>query len=208
MSNQRKSAILAVDDEPVTLALVERNLLKAGFHVVTAKNGAEGLDLLKKEKVDLILCDIMMPDIDGYEFRERMKKSANIQNLPFIFLTAQDQPGDEVKGLQTGVDEYIKKPFDPLILIARVQAVIERHKAAMEREEIILDLREALAKVKTLSGLLPICANCKKIRDDKGYWNQIDEYIRSHSDVDFSHCICPVCAKKLYPEMYDKIYKS
>ena len=64
------------------------------------------------------------------------------------------------------------------------------------------NLQDALAEVKTLSGLLPICANCKKIRDDKGYWNQIEAYIRDHSEADFSHSICPECAKKLYPEFY------
>ncbi len=71
-----------------------------------------------------------------------------------------------------------------------------------ERERMIGELQSALAEVKTLSGLLPICASCKKIRDDKGYWNQIESYIAKHSDAEFSHSICPDCAKKLYPEFY------
>jgi PAS domain-containing protein len=75
-----------------------------------------------------------------------------------------------------------------------------RKKAEKEREELIHELQEALAKVKLLSGLLPLCASCKKIRDDDGYWNQIDTYIRDHADVEFSHSICPDCAKRLYPE--------
>jgi PAS domain S-box-containing protein len=78
----------------------------------------------------------------------------------------------------------------------------ERRKAEEEKEKIIVQLQEALARVKTLSGLLPICASCKKIRDDDGYWYQVEVYIRDHAGVEFSHSICPECVKKLYPEFY------
>lgn len=73
--------------------------------------------------------------------------------------------------------------------------------AERERDRLIAELKEALLKVKTLSGLLPICAGCKKIRDDKGYWNQIEQYLKEHSDVIMSHGICPECAEKYYPEL-------
>jgi len=79
--------------------------------------------------------------------------------------------------------------------------VTKEMKAEEEREKLVLELQGALENVKTLSGLLPICANCKKIRDDKGYWNQIEAYISDHSEADFSHSICPECAKKLYPDL-------
>lgn len=78
--------------------------------------------------------------------------------------------------------------------------VVVRQRAEQEKEQVIVDLKKALAQVKKLSGLLPICASCKKIRDDKGYWQQIEGYIRDHSEAEFSHGICPECAKKLYPE--------
>jgi len=81
--------------------------------------------------------------------------------------------------------------------------VTERKRVEQEREKLIRELQETLARVKTLTGLLPICASCKKIRDDKGYWNQIEEYIRDHSEADFSHGICPDCMKKLYPDLGD-----
>ena len=84
-----------------------------------------------------------------------------------------------------------------------IRHIRERKKAEEERERVIVDLREALSKVKTLSGLLPICMSCKKIRDDKGYWNQLEAYISEYSDAEFSHSICPECARKLYPELYD-----
>ncbi|MBN2310732.1 MAG: GAF domain-containing protein [Candidatus Hydrogenedentes bacterium] len=73
-----------------------------------------------------------------------------------------------------------------------------------EREKLIEELQDALAKIKTLRGLLPICSNCKKIRDDKGYWQAIEVYIHDHSDADFSHSLCPECARKLYPELADE----
>ena len=84
-----------------------------------------------------------------------------------------------------------------------VRDVTERKRNEEERERLILELQEAVSQVKTLSGLLPICASCKKIRDDKGYWNQIEEYIRDHSEAKFSHSICPDCVKKMYPEFYE-----
>jgi hypothetical protein len=82
--------------------------------------------------------------------------------------------------------------------------LVTRKRANEEREWVITELQEAVAKVNTLSGLLPICASCKKVRDDKGYWNRIEEYIEQHSHALFSHSICPDCARKLYPEIYDK----
>jgi hypothetical protein len=80
--------------------------------------------------------------------------------------------------------------------------VAERQRAEQERENVIQQLQQALAQVKKLSGLLPICASCKRIRDDKGYWQQVEEYIHNHSEAQFSHSICPECARKLYPELY------
>jgi PAS domain S-box-containing protein len=82
--------------------------------------------------------------------------------------------------------------------------ITERKRAEEERERLIGQLQEALAKVKTLSGLLPMCASCKRIRDDKGYWQQIEAYIRDHSEAEFSHSVCPECAKKLYPEVFNR----
>ncbi len=73
---------------------------------------------------------------------------------------------------------------------------------------LISELQKALSEIKALSGMIPICASCKKIRDDKGYWNQIESYIKDHSEAQFSHSICPDCVKKLYPEVYEKMYKN
>jgi PAS domain S-box-containing protein len=83
------------------------------------------------------------------------------------------------------------------------QDITERKQAEVERERLIAELRDALASVRTLRGLLPICASCKKIRDDQGYWLQVDDYLRAHVDVSISHGLCHDCAVKLYPEMFE-----
>jgi PAS domain S-box-containing protein len=90
-------------------------------------------------------------------------------------------------------------------LIAVKEDVTERQRAAAERERMIQELQAALSRVKLLSGLLPICANCKRIRDDHGSWSQVEAYISSHSDTTFTHGICPECLHKLYPELEQKV---
>jgi PAS domain S-box-containing protein len=96
----------------------------------------------------------------------------------------------------------IYRQGEPCAILGVARDITERKRVEEERERLILELREALAQVKTLSGLLPICASCKRIRDDEGYWNQIETYIQKHSEAEFSHGICPECAKKLYPGLF------
>ena len=89
-------------------------------------------------------------------------------------------------------------------ILGNIVDITKQKNAEQEREKLVEELQDALAKVKTLSGLMPICASCKKIRDDKGYWRQIEAYIRDHSEAEFSHSICPECKKELYPELYKR----
>lgn len=123
----------------------------------------------------------------------------------------------EVRRQRRKADEALKLAYEELEMkvkerTAELQAVNDTLREEMqrrealegEREKYIKELQSALSEVKTLSGLLPICASCKKIRDDGGYWNQIEEYIRMHSEAEFSHGLCPDCAEKLYPEFFKK----
>jgi PAS domain S-box-containing protein len=99
----------------------------------------------------------------------------------------------------------IKDEKDMEIAIVSVaRDITESKRAEEEREKLIHELQDALAKVRTLSGLLPICSSCKKIRDDKGYWNQIEGYIQEHSDAEFSHSLCPECATRLFPDLFEE----
>jgi PAS domain S-box-containing protein len=90
------------------------------------------------------------------------------------------------------------------VIQCNIRDITDRKKAEEEREGLILELRDALSKVRTLSGMLPICASCKKIRNDKGYWEQIETYVRDRSEADFTHGMCPDCAKKLYPDFHSR----
>lgn len=117
--------------------------------------------------------------------------------------------GGEIIGLLQ-LNDRRRNLFKPEIIYfceglgASIGITLSRKKAEKEQEKLILEFQEALAKVKTLSKLLPICASCKKIRDDKGYWSEIEEYISEHTDTLFSHGMCPDCMKKMYPDFYKK----
>ncbi|MES0349732.1 MAG: PAS domain-containing protein [Desulfobacteria bacterium] len=122
----------------------------------------------------------------------------NLDNAEQVLLTAD---GRRVPILKTVVSVILAGRKH---LLESFLDITERKQAEEERERLIGELQEALAEVKTLSGLLPICASCKSIRDDQGYWQQIEAYIRDHSEAEFSHSVCPECARKLYPEVFDK----
>jgi len=193
--------ILIVDDIPRNLQVLALLLDKAGYRVSMAMDGAKALEMVKVEPPDLILLDVMMPDLDGLEVCRRLKADAAVREIPVIFLTARAELEDLQEGFRLGAVDYVTKPFRGPELLARV-AIHVKLRQALERERgLRRSLEETLAQVKTLSGLLPICARCKKIRDDNGYWNQIEAFISAHSDADFTHGICPECSSALYPEM-------
>lgn len=181
----QNATILVVDDNSENVDIMVEFL--KGYDVLVALDGPGALDILEKERVDIVLLDVTMPDMDGFEVCRKMKASPRLKPIPVIFVTARAATDDIVRGLNLGGVDYITKPFKSAELLARIRTHIELKKA---REEI-----------KNLRGILPICAACKKIRDDKGYWNQIESYISKHSDADFSHSICPDCAAKLYPDI-------
>ncbi len=122
----RTYTVLLVEDDPHTTELLAYNLSEAGFQVFTAEDGISALRKLDIVTVDLIISDVMMPEMDGFAFRERIIQDPVMREVPFIFLTAKGTPEDQIRGLGMGADEYITKPFDPEVLIARVHAVLRR----------------------------------------------------------------------------------
>ncbi len=198
----KRPRILVVDDVPINIHVVSL-ALKSDYEIIVAQDGSTALELAhRSDKPDLILLDVVMPHMGGFEVCRRLKESEATRDIPVIFVTAKNETGDEEQGFRLGAADYITKPFEPPIVRARVKTHLELKFKREELEQKNAELFKALDQVKVLRGLLPICASCKKIRDDKGYWNQIEVYIRDHSEAEFTHGICPDCARKLgYPEM-------
>jgi sigma-B regulation protein RsbU (phosphoserine phosphatase) len=205
IKNNEKPLVLIVDDVPKNLQVLGNILRKKEYKIAAATSGKQALDMVEKILPDLILLDIMMPDIDGFEVCEKLKGSPRSKDIPVIFLTAKTGTEDIVRGFEVGAVDYLTKPFNSTELLARAHTHIELKKARDKERELIFKLRDALKKVKQLSGLIPICSRCKKIRDDEGYWQRVEEYLETHSEAQLTHSLCPECVIKLFPEMSDEI---
>lgn len=130
-----KNRILAVDDEEDIVELVRYNLEREGYETLSAFSGKEALEIISKKRPDLIVLDLMLPDIDGLEITRRLKRDDNLKDIPIVMLTAKGEEADVVVGLELGADDYIVKPFSPRILVARVRSVIRR-RAAVNLAEV------------------------------------------------------------------------
>jgi len=215
-------SILIVDDAPDNLLLLQAILKSAGHAaVLTAESareafrhlGMDGADgtLEKSLEVDLILMDFMMPEMDGREACRRIKAVERLRDIPIIMVTANTDPEDLQAAFAAGAMDYITKPLRKVELLARVTSALNlKHETdarkSRERElaEKNRELAQTLQEVKVLRGFIPICASCKKIRDDKGYWQQIETYIQERSEALFSHSICKDCMKRLYPDLAEE----
>jgi phosphoserine phosphatase RsbU/P len=189
--------ILIADDDSVCRSLLESVLLKWGYDVVVCADGPEALLTLQQEEPpDLAILDWMMPGMDGTTVC-RSIRNLSPHPLPYlVLLTTRSGTDDVVEGLEAGADEYIVKPFDVSELRARVSAGARIVKLQAALTERVKDLEAALAQVKQLHGLLPICSYCKSIRDDQNYWEELEAYLCRHTEARFSHGICPSCYEK------------
>ena len=197
--------ILVAEDDTISRRMLETMLGRWGFEVVVAKNGNEAWQAVQApDAPNLAILDWMMPEMDGIEVCRRMRQQSKCNSIYIILLTSRARKEDIVVGLEAGANDYLTKPFDHNELRARIQVgrrIVELQSALETR---VRELQEALANIKTLHGLIPICSHCKKIRDDKGYWNRVEVYISQRSNAEFSHGICPTCLEKYYPEMISK----
>jgi response regulator RpfG family c-di-GMP phosphodiesterase len=143
---------------------------------------------------------MVLPDTSGMEICREIKADPLFRKTFILFFSGQRTDSiEQAKGLNVGADGYITKPITNSELLARVNAFIRIISAEQERDRLIGELKQALSKIKQLSGLLPICSHCSKIRDEGGVWNRLETYIEAHSEADFSHSICPDCAEKHFP---------
>jgi DNA-binding response OmpR family regulator len=194
--------ILIAEDDPVSRRLLQAALVKWGYEVVVTTNGKEAWETLQQPGApSLLVLDWLMPETDGVEVCRQARETPALKSAYIILLTSRGSKEDIVQGLQAGADDYVTKPFDHGELRARVQVgsrVVQLQSALADR---VKELEEAIANVKQLQGLLPICSYCKKIRDDGNYWHRVESYIAGHANVRFSHGICPDCSNKLKADL-------
>jgi len=204
-----KMSILVVDDSHDVhnqIKVFLRTESLADLHFADSVSAAYGILGIAEGgrlnlSVDLILMDIKMADINGIEATRRIKAVQEFQDVPVLMITGDVSKESLRAAFEAGAVDYITKPLNKVELVARVRSFLKLKAEIDNRKRREKELEEALSQIKALKGLLPICASCKKIRKDDGYWQQIESYIREHSEAEFSHGMCPDCAKRLYPEL-------
>ncbi len=202
--------VLVVEDDFLVSEMIDGALSDMGHQVVgKATDGKQALELVQSLRPDLILMDIEMPGMNGIEASRQITES---HPTPIVVLTAYDTPDLVKQASEAGVGAYLIKPpnaqdMDRAILIAmaRFEDMQALRRLNLELQTRNKALEQALIEVKQLSGLLPICASCKQIRDDEGDWHQIEAYIKEHSEAEFSHGLCPDCLRRLYPDYYQDV---
>ena len=186
--------ILIAEDDPVSATLLQTLLTQWDYEVVITENGDDALSVLSADDgPSLAILDWIMPGLSGPDVCRKVRSASTSRPLYLILLTRLGKRDNIVEGLEAGADDYLAKPFDAAELRARVQAGRRVVNLEGELHDRVRELEDALANVKQLQGLLPICSYCKKIRDDQDYWHQVDSYVAQHTEVQFSHSICPSC---------------
>ncbi len=181
--------VLAVEDDAVSLAVLRHTLRKLGHEVVAAADGEEALRMLETEPVRMMVSDWMMPGVDGLELCRRVRARLGSDYVYFILLTSREPSADNQReAIEAGVDDFLNKPLRELEIWMRLR-VAER-------------ILRFATQVRQLEEFLPICGYCKKVRDDRNYWQQIESYINTRTGTDFSHSICPDCyTRVLEPQL-------
>ncbi|HUI63363.1 MAG TPA: response regulator [Bacteroidota bacterium] len=185
--------LIAEDDAPSRLVLIER-LRKLGHEVRAAENGCEAWELFTKAPPQVVITDWMMPGMDGLELTRKIREHARLGYTYVIILTALDSKVGYFEGMSSGADDFVTKPCEIVDLNMRLR-VAER----------ILSLQ---SEVEQLEGLLSICPQCKRIRDDQGHWHSVESYLMERTDAQVSHGICPECFRTIVRPEVDGLKKG
>lgn len=199
---------LVADDDRIAATILSRTLGAWNLDLTVVHDGAAAWEAINAASPPaLAMLDWEMPILDGVELCRRVRATKATSRLYVMLLTARADRGDLVKGLEAGADDYLVKPIDLEELRARVHVGIRVARLQESLAARIAELQDALSNVRQLSGLLPICSYCKRIRSDKDYWEQVDSYIVQHSEAQFSHGICPACYEKLMASLDEEAAK-
>ncbi len=196
-----KKRILVVDDSALACAACSSMLLEAGFEVECSSNAIDAIKIAQCRVFDLILMDIIMPSVDGIEACRRMKADEKLRDVPVIIVTVAEESEHLEKAFKAGAVDYIMKPIRQFELLARLNSALTLKARELELALKNQELKAAVDEITLLQGLLPVCGWCKKIRDSKGAWKQMETYIEKHSTIKFTHGICEECAKKTREKM-------
>lgn len=191
--------VLLIEDDADDAVLIQRylsNALKVPFQIKHADRLSKGLEYLHDGGFDMVLLDLGLPDGRGLGTFEIVHAKA--PHVPIIVLTGHNDDELAIEAVQKGAQDYLVKYQVTGDLLRR------SIRYAIERQKLLTQIEHSTKEIKTLRGFLPICASCKKIRDDKGYWTQIEAYISRHSEAEFSHGLCPECANTLYGQYLGK----
>lgn len=210
MTRKKALSVLLVEDDYLIRETIRSNLLEIGCEIVgTASDGMEAVEKTRSLRPDAVIMDLALPKIDGLEASRRIMKHCP---TAIIVLTAYESKDLIDEARAAGVGAYMVKPSNRAeieralaIATARVGDIIRLKKLNQELETRTRELEQSLAEIKSLKGILPICSHCKKIRDDEGYWKQLEAYIRDHTNAEFSHGICPDCLVEHYSEFIDEV---
>ena len=189
--------ILIADDDAALRLLLKTMLSRWGYAVIETKDGPEALAALQQPNAPrLAILDWLMPGMDGVEICRRLHAAGPANALYIILLTTRSDKEDIVTGLEAGAEDYIVKPFNREELRVRVKTGARIITLQTDLQEQITKLQQALAHIKTLQDILPMCKFCKKIWDDGQYWHDLESYIQAHSAAHLSRSICPDCRQR------------
>lgn len=186
--------ILIAEDDPVSRRILEAALKRWGYDVSVTSDGEEAWAALQRpDAPSLAILDLMMPGIGGLEICRRVRGLPSDTPPYIILLTSLSSKEDIVRGIQAGANDYVSKPFDREELKVRIGVGVKMLSLQTALAARVKDLEGALAQVKQLQGIVPICSYCKQVRDDQNFWQKVEDYVSAHADVQFSHGICPGC---------------
>ena len=242
--------ILIAEDSHTQAQKLSHTLQQHKYGVTVTYDGKEALESIRHHRPDIVISDVLMPGINGYELCRKIKSSRDLCDIPVILLTTLSEPQDIIKGLECQADHFITKPYNDDYLLSHIQYVLvnkelrrnsmadlgieiffagQKHFLTSDRMQILdllfstyeavlqkneelekanRELKKSMETIQKLRGLIPICSHCKKIRNDKGYWQQLEVYFREYANAEFTHGLCPECEKKHYSKFSKRIKKQ
>jgi len=201
--------LLLAEDDPATRLVTQRTLRAWGYEPIVVTDGASALEALEVlEGPCVAILDWMMPAVDGLEVCRRVRAEQPAAFRYLVLLTSRHTKDDVVAGLEAGADDYVAKPFHPAELRARIRNGIRLLELQASLARRVLELERAIHHVHQLQDLLPICTYCKRVRNDRNYWTQVESYLGEHLDLQFTHGICPTCYDELVEPELDELEAS